>query len=190
MFFHVAVVDKTTPTVYKWYNARAASVKTMAGPNHLTVKKITTSTVFSRLATNLDFDFKTHNKVPRASLKGLLLIEFPREFAFQTHSDLSCKPTSYEFATSTKCNMTYDRMYISGNTKDYSGKISMNVKGVLNPLQQVTTTNFLIKTFDGYVGKILESSFYNLDPVSFTYTYPGQLITVNGGNDITARSGT
>jgi hypothetical protein len=38
--------------------------------------------------------------------------------------------------------MTYDRVYIKGNTNDYSGRISLKVRGVLNPLYEAATKNF------------------------------------------------
>ena len=86
--------------------------------------------------------------------------------------------------------MTFDRVFLEGNSLDYSGRISLNVNGILNPLYETQTQNFQVKSFDGFNVKVIESSYPNLDPISFTYSYPGEIVTVNKGNEIIARSGT
>lgn len=37
----------------------------------------------------------------------------------------------------------------------------------------------MVKTYDGFKKEIIEKSYKNLDPWTFTYTYPGPLITIN-----------
>jgi len=131
------------------------------------------------LETNYFFEFQTYDKIPSNSKDGALLIDFPREFAFQKHESLECYPWTEEYALTLWCNMTYDRVYIEGNSLDFSGRVSLNVNGILNPLTETATKNFYVKSFDGFNVKIIESSYPNLDPISFNYVYPGEIVIVN-----------
>ena len=51
-----------------------------------------------------------------------------------------------------------------------------------NPSAEITTGNFIVKVYDGFKKEIVEKSFKNLDPWSFSYTFPGPLIKINGDN--------
>lgn len=66
----------------------------------------------------------------------------------------------------------------------------MTVSGILNPTDSGKCDNINVRTYDGMNKKIIERSFENLDPFNFIYAYPGPLIIVNGGNDITVDRGT
>lgn len=79
---------------------------------------------------------------------------------------------------------------MQGQTEDKNGIISFNVTGVANPPDEVTIDNILIKTYDGFKKEIVEKSYKNLDPWTFSYKFPGPLITINNDEVITVERGT
>jgi len=53
------------------------------------------------------------------------------------------------------------------------------LSNVQNPRAEVTSKSTVIKTYDGLNKAIVDSSYANLNPNRFVYTYPGPLIGVN-----------
>lgn len=66
----------------------------------------------------------------------------------------------------------------------------MKVRRIDNPIDEVTSDNFVIRTYDGINKKVIERSFENLDPFYKTYKYPGPLIIVNENKPIVIARGT
>jgi hypothetical protein len=70
-------------------------------------------------------------------------------------------------------------MKLTGSQSDYVGNLMVYLDEVPNPLTEITARSIIIETYDGFNKAIVDRSYYNLNPVRFTYTYPGPLIVVN-----------
>jgi hypothetical protein len=51
---------------------------------------------------------------------------------------------------------------------------------ITNPLEHITITGILLRTYDGFRKRVIETSYTNLDPVSLKFRFPGPIIKVNG----------
>lgn len=78
---------------------------------------------------------------------------------------------------------------IQSPEQQFNGNLFLYLRKVLNPTQSGTATDILIKSYDGYDQTILESTYPNLDPFSFTYTFAGPIIKSNNGDTIEAYLG-
>ena len=59
-----------------------------------------------------------------------------------------------------------------------------------NPVEEGEVDTIVTRTYDGSNRKIVQRSYRNLDPFSFTYKFPGPLIYVNQNKDIYVERGT
>jgi hypothetical protein len=102
------------------------------------------------------------------------------------------KTVSYSptFGTALNSDVRRNRVWIEGNTNDFSGEIKLKIKGIASPLDEVLTDNIVIRTYDGVNKKIIERSFENLDPHYKTFVYPGPLIIINDDKPIVVSKGT
>lgn len=116
-------------------------------------------------------------------------MDYPSQFSI-SDGVLTCDTPTNDFAYLITCSISRNRVSIEGQTADYSGGIIINLYSVLNPIIDGKCDNINIRTYDGMNKKIIERSFDNIDPFSFTYSYPGPLIIVNNGNDIIVERGT
>jgi hypothetical protein len=66
----------------------------------------------------------------------------------------------------------------------------LHIDQVENPLDQISVEGIVLKTYDGFKKIVIEQSYPNLDPVKFSYRFPGPLIRINGDNAIQIIRGT
>jgi hypothetical protein len=66
----------------------------------------------------------------------------------------------------------------------------MTALSIKNPLDEVLTQSFFIRTYDGLSQQIVQRSFENLDPIKLAFTFPGPLIIVNDDQPIYCERGT
>jgi len=66
----------------------------------------------------------------------------------------------------------------TGQSSDYSGYLELVADYIPNPLVDGMTDSILVKTYDGLNRRILDSSYHNLAPNNFIYTYGGPLLTI------------
>lgn len=66
----------------------------------------------------------------------------------------------------------------------------MTALSIKNPLDEVLTQSFFIRTYDGQSQQIVQRSFENLDPIKLSFTFPGPLIIVNDDQPIYCERGT
>eukprot|EP01019_Chilodonella_uncinata_P004134 GABU01005024.1.p3 GENE.GABU01005024.1~~GABU01005024.1.p3 ORF type:complete len:171 (-),score=50.15 GABU01005024.1:34-546(-) len=81
-------------------------------------------------------------------------------------------------------------MKINNYKTDLIGNLAFTLRSIKNPLDQVVTESFFIRTYDGSTRQIIQRSFENLDPVKLNFTYPGPLIIVNNDQPIFVEKGT
>jgi hypothetical protein len=81
-------------------------------------------------------------------------------------------------------------MTVNGHPSELIGDIALNVQSVKNPLDEVLTQSFFVRTYDGQTQQIVQRSFENLDPVKLDFKFPGPLIIVNDNSPIFCERGT
>jgi len=79
---------------------------------------------------------------------------------------------------------------MTGSRADYVGNMNVGVNDVPNPKYEISSRSTIVKTYDGLNKKIIDSSYTNLSPNRFDFTYPGPLLTVNNDQDFSVERGT
>lgn len=79
---------------------------------------------------------------------------------------------------------------MSGSRYDYVGNIMVHVNDVPNPVSELSSQSTIVKTYDGLNKKIIDSSYTNLSPNRFSYTYPGPLMSINNDLPFSVERGT
>lgn len=118
---------------------------------------------------------------------GSIIVDFPKQFDIPDGSKKCVGDTSFVGAI---CNSKSNSVTLQGNTVDVNGAISFNISEIMNPPDEITVDNMLVKTYDGFKQEIVEKSYKNLDPWVFSYVFPGPLITFNDDQAITVERGT
>jgi len=186
--FTIAIYKKNT-NYYIGYNANAGALVMEPAPGWSILYNISATNLYTRLNSDYKFNITTTAAIPKQSSKGAILIDLPTDFDV-ADSSLTCTPVTTSFAASLTCNVKSNKITVVGNPNAYTGNIIFTVHGVENPVEPGLAGNIRIKTYDGFNKLIVERSFRNLDPFTFTYTYPGPLITVNNEQPIRVERGT
>ena len=63
------------------------------------------------------------------------------------------------------------------------------LRKIVNPTDSGIAKDIIIKSYDGYDQTVLERTYANLDPFSFTYNFSGPIISANDDNNIEAYLG-
>ena len=98
-------------------------------------------------------------------------------------SSISCSSSLSWADGLPECQIKYNVIALYPSSNEYAGELIVAIKGLCNPLFQVTAGFINLKIYDGFNQKILVRSHSNLSKNQFSYTYPGPVIHVN--NDIT-----
>jgi hypothetical protein len=178
----------TGTTTYLSYVQEAGVVETVDSAGWTFFQSVTTSNLFSRFTSDYLFTFTVYSSIPNDDSGGLVLIDLPQEFS-PSDGSLGCAVVQEKYGTS-YCNVINNRIYVRGNAQPYSGQLAVRISKLLNPLETVETSYFYLKTYDGFRKKIVERSFYNLDPFYFSYVFAGPTIRVNNDLPLVVEAGT
>ena len=182
-------VQYTGATSFLSFVQQAGVVETVDAPGWTFFQGLTSSNTFSRFTSDYLFNFTVFDPIPNADSGGLVVIDLPTQFS-PTDGAITCSVGQITTYGSPSCSIINNRIYVSGNQQYYSGHLDLTISNLLNPLDQVESSYFYIKTYDGFKKKIIERSFYNLDPFFFDYLYAGPLIKVNNDQPLTIEAGT
>ena len=135
------------------------------------------------MITTYVFTIKLHQQLPKGSLKGKIIVEFPTNYDI-IGNYLGCDSSTAAFiagmsSTKLTCSLSKNIVTITGTETSFNGDLTLNVRQIENPIQDGSISQIVVKTYDGYKQAILEKSFLNLDPFAFSFTFPGPLIIVN-----------
>lgn len=183
----MGILLEKTSTFLNYIDA-AGVIETKTAPGWTLFNAITSSNLMSRLRSDYTFNMTFFSEVPSVSSGGLIVIDLPLEFE-SVDQTLRCSTPNATFGTP-DCQLISSRIYVKGNPSPFRGNLILQISGLRNPLTEVTTDYFYVKTYDGFRKDIIERSFYNLDPFFQTYKYPGPLITIAGDTPVTIEAGT
>eukprot|EP01017_Pseudomicrothorax_dubius_P048741 TRINITY_DN8937_c0_g1_i4.p1 TRINITY_DN8937_c0_g1~~TRINITY_DN8937_c0_g1_i4.p1 ORF type:complete len:821 (+),score=149.40 TRINITY_DN8937_c0_g1_i4:60-2465(+) len=170
-------------------NSAAGTLTVLTPPGWVPFTNCTSSSLSSRLEGDYTFNITPSINIPKTSSQGALLVDFPSQFVVP-NKDLTCTTTNIAYSLSLSCTIFRNRVTITGQPKDYVGNLVFTVAGVDNPIDEVSTDFLFVRTYDGINKKVVQRSFKNLDPFTFSFTYPGPLIIVNDEEDIYVNRGT
>lgn len=182
-------VQYTGSTSFLSFVQQAGVVETVDAPGWTFFQALKTSNSFSRFTSDYLFNFTVFDAIPNSDSGGLVVIDLPTQFS-PTDGAIGCSVDQTTTYGTPNCSIVNNRIYVSGNQQYYSGHLDLTISNLLNPLDQVESSYFYIKTYDGYKKKIIERSFYNLDPFFFDYKFAGPLIRVNNDQPLTIEAGT
>lgn len=176
-------------TSYLSFVRDAGVVETLSAAGWTFFQALSTSNTFSRFDGNYLFNFTVFDSIPNADSGGLVVVDLPIQFS-PSDGVISCSVLQKTTYGNPNCSIVNNRIYVSGNQQYYSGHLDLTISGLLNPVDEIESSYFYIKTYDGFKKKIIERSFYNLDPFFYKYTYAGPLIKVNNDQSLTVEAGT
>ena len=81
-------------------------------------------------------------------------------------------------------------LLVNGHPSELNGDVGVQIKRIKNPLEEILTDSFFVRTYDGLTREIVQRSFENLDPFNLNYVYPGPLIIINDNQPIYCERGT
>lgn len=171
-------------------NPQAAVLQMYDRPGWLKVNSIKPAHKKVRYAALYKLNFTMDNTVPKILSKGSVFIDFPAEFDNISDGRVTCSTPTALFASVIDCAVVRNRFNITGNTEDYSGVLVVTLSAIENPIKRGASNNFFVSSYDGINKIIIDRSYTNLDPFTFTYIYPGPLIHVHGDSSITIYPGT
>jgi hypothetical protein len=174
---------------YLEFTSQAAALDLLSPPSLNTINNLTLSNYDSRAANNMLFNMTLTLTIPMASHGGAVWIVFPQEYMWDGTTPL-CSSSRYWAGGAPICTLYFDTIKITGSVTDFVGLLVVSLLNVPNPQQQMTARSIIVKTYDGFNSKILDSSYINLSPTAYSYTFPGPLITINKDQDIMVQRGT
>jgi hypothetical protein len=184
----LGILSKGT-TSFVDYAQSAITIDPIKAPGWAFFFSFESSNTKCRYNADYTFNFNAAASIPKLSSNGAVILDLPKQFDIEQQIS-PCTSFSPAFGTAMNCLIQTNRVWITGNTNDYSGNIVMKVRKVKNPVDEVVSDNFIISTYDGINKKILERSYENLDPFYKTFTYPGPKIIINDNKPITVIRGT
>jgi hypothetical protein len=171
------------------YLAKAGSIQSDSAPGWLTLHQINASNYYSRAYVDYSVNFTASEKIPRSDYGGMIWVDLPTNYQPQTTA-IKCSNNTANLGSSLLCHQDSLLMKINNHKTDLIGNLAFTLKTIKNPLDQVTTQSFFIRTYDGSTRQIIQRSFENLDPLKLNFNYPGPLIVVNNDQPIYVEKGT
>lgn len=186
-FISVAVLESGA-TTFESYLAKAGVIEPTKAAGWTFFHGITTSNLLARSTSDYVFNLTCFDSIPAINAGGLVVIDLPIQFEIQDQS-IGCSTPNVDYGTPS-CEIISNKIFIKGNANPYSGQISFKIEKLKNPLEEIETGYFYIKTYDGFRKNIIERSFYTLDPFYNAYTFPGPVIKINNDEPIFVEGGT
>ena len=175
-------------TTFLSYVREAGVIETLPSPGWTFFQGVTSGNLFTRFKSDYLFNFTVYDPIPNDDSGGMVIVDLPIQFE-ASDGPVGCSISQTAFGTPT-CSLINNRIYVRGNTEQYTGHIDLTVSKVLNPLEAIESSYFYLKTYDGFRKKIIERSFYNLDPYYFDYVFAGPAIRVNNDLPLVIEAGT
>lgn len=183
-------VDST----YVEYNDEAGTVQIVQAPGLNNVIDVTLSNQNARDLALYNFNMTTQNTIPTEENEGAIWVQFSEDFNLAStdigSSEIDCQTSSFWADGYPDCTQTQDLVKMTGSRADYVGNMNVGVNDVPNPKYEISSRSTIVKTYDGLNKKIIDSSYTNLSPNRFDFTYPGPLLTVNNDQDFSVERGT
>lgn len=171
------------------YLEKAGSVLTSLAPGWLTVNKLESSNLYSRTYANYSLNITVTDKIVKSTYGGKILIDLPKNYEVSSLT-LRCNNLTANLGNSAKCVQNNRLITVNGHSAELIGDVALKIQGIKNPLDEIVTESFFVRTYDGPSQQITQRSFENLDPFKLNFTYPGPLIVVNNGQTIYCERGT
>ena len=176
-------------TSYLAFVKEAGVVETVEAPGWTFFQGLNTLNTYSRFTSDYRFNFTVYDPIPNTDSGGMVIIDLPLQFS-PSDGEIACSVAQTTTYGTSNCTIQNNRIYVQGNDQYYTGHLDLTISKLLNPLDQVQSSYFYIKTYDGFRKKIIERSFFNLDPFFFTYSFAGPTVSVNGDQPISVEAGT
>lgn len=181
-------IKLNTDQSYINYSANAVMLDISRAPKWLSLTSLSFSHYNCRYTANVYLNVTFYSAMPKVSSGGALFVDLPSGFSI---ADKRVTATSkmQDFGTNINAYIVNNRLAITGNLQDYSGDLSLTIFRVNNPTDEVDTSAFIARSFDGNNNKIIERCYENLDPIFLSFKYPGPLIVINDDAEIIINRG-
>lgn len=146
---------------------------------------------YARYSTNYFFTFLTTKDILPTDLGGQLFIDFPHDYLIDSYGGQCSLNEDFSFIVN--CDLDYNRIFVNSSNPRWTetmGSLDLEIDNVRTPDSDGETSNFVISNYDIVNKKILSRTYANLNPASLTYTYDGDLITVNDDEPVDVEVGT
>ena len=187
-------IGTMTVSAYIEYKEEAGQVQILEAPGLNNVLDVTVANQNSRDLALYSFNMTTQNTIPTDENSGAIWVQFSEDFSVSSSDigsgEVDCQSSSFWASGYPDCTQTQDLVKMTGSRADYVGNMMIGVNDVPNPKLEINSRSTIVKTYDGLNKKVIDSSYANLSPNRFQFTYPGPLVTVNNDQDFTVERGT
>lgn len=171
------------------YLAKAGSVLTTSAPGWLALNYINQTNLYSRTLADYSFNITITDKIEKTDYLGAIWVDLPKNFEL-VDTNYKCSNLTANLGSTLRCSQTKRLIKIKGHPEELIRDTGFTIKRIKNPLDEVKSESFFVRTYEGFSRQIVQRSFENLDPVKLQYTYPGPLIIVNDNKPIYVEKGT
>lgn len=175
--------------VFLNYLARAGSVQTTVSPGWLTLNSISSTNTYSRTYANYSFNMTVTEKIVKTDYGGKIMVDLPGDYEISS-GQLKCVNLTANIGNTIKCIQDKRVINVNGHPSELIGDVGFTIRNIKNPLEEITTQSFFVRTYDGLTREISQRSFENLDPFKLVFSYPGPLIIINENQPIYCERGT
>lgn len=147
------------------------------------------SNLYSRTAADYTLNISATQKIPKSAYGGKIFVDLPRDYEILS-TQYKCSNLTANLGVSSKCVQSGRLLTLNGHPSELIGDVSFKVLSIKNPLDELLTQSFFVRTYDGQSQQIVQRSFENLDPIKLNFKFPGPLIIVNDNQAIYCERGT
>lgn len=173
---------------YIAFNEKASIFSILQPPNYCTINSIQMINNYVRLKTDYTFNITFYQSIPNSISLGKITIIFPDEFDIPNQSSLTCSLLNSNQLIS--CSVTNNIVSITSDQDSLGGTLIIFLSQIQNPINAGSIGQFIIKTYDGYNRLILEKSYYNLNPLEFSYVIKGLPVIINSDMTVEVQTST
>ncbi len=168
----------------------AGALETSAAPGIANLLGLSVDSYYARWYATYTIDLQIFSPLPSSTENGALRISFPSTYDISYQSP-ACKSITSSFGSDLTCTIVRPNVIdLTGQTAEFTGEVVFTVSNINNPVYAGSSGYISVKTYDGFDQVILESTYPNLQPIGYTFSWPGPLVIINGDNDITVIRGT
>lgn len=168
----------------------AGALETAGAPGIANMLNLTVDSYYARWFATYTFNLQIFSPLPSSIELGALRIQFPSSYDIISQSPV-CKATTSSFGNNLTCTIIRPNVIdLTGQAAQFSGEVVFTVSNINNPVYAGSSGYISVKTYDGFNQVILESTYPNLQPIGYTFTWPGPLVIINDDADITVVRGT
>lgn len=171
---------------YEMLMQEAGLIQIEPVPLPLSINSLSVQPPYARLKGNYTFAIEAIKVIKDSLSGGRIFIKLPIEYDNSKEQSLECNLNN---STKLSCDIDGRNIMVTGFTTELIGKFNLTINGIINPTENVTTSTFMLTTYNAQSKVILERTYSNLDSLRLTFDFPGPIFSVNNDEPIYVERG-